>query len=452
MPTLVPVSLEFQCLVFLVDHLNEIPYTALAQLPARIRRQLLLLLPAVDLCHLEMSPVISGIEMDEIWKELYIEKVDLMKKKNEYNDYAMSMQDLGSYFNVTLTPKEGYFDLVLSIAFSSPSEFMPGFFGCECQYAHVVFDFLYGSFSKSLFPFANLDQDHNCYTFAQFFPRRYLDLMEEFFKAKGLPNNTWEYIELVDLNHVISLLVNVCGVSMKVFDQSHVHDYETMSHLTKDSKANLVKLFSSVEAVAVDIGGYCCCCREIFDIIFNPSTCQVKTLIVKKSNEVSDLQELNEIIFPHQLEQYLENVELTTFKFEHDYNNWVDTSSAIHKQKGIESIWMLHCSIEDSEGLNVVSFMMTELNEFRYLKELCIKNCTIMDTALECIMSSSYPLIITVTSCDFISADPEENEGIFEVRDMPLKLIPLKNGKMKSLKINDCILPKKLLRSLFCNC
>ena len=448
---LAPISLEFQCLVFLVDHLNEIPSTALAQLPCRIRRQLLLLLPAVDLCHLEMSPVVSGMQISEIWKELYREKVDLMKKKNEYNDYIMSMQDLGSYFNVTLTPKEAYFELVLSIAFSFLSEVMPGFFGCECQYAHVVFDFLYGSFNKSLFPFANLDQDHNCYTFAQFFPRRYLDLMEEFFKAKG-PNNTWEYTELVDINHVISILVNVCRVSMKVFDQSHVHDYGTMSRLTKDNRANLVKLFSSVESVAVDFGGYRCCCREIFDVIFNPSTCQVKTLIVKKSEDFTDLQELNEIIYPHQLGQYLENVELTTFKFEHDYNNWVDTCSAIHKQKSIESIWMLCCSIDDSEGLNVVSFMMAQLNEFCCLKELCINNCTIMDTALECLMSSSYPLVITLTSCDFISADPEENEGIFEVKDMPLKVIPLKNGKMKSLKINDCILPKKLLRALFCNC
>ena len=63
------VSLQMQCYMFIVGHLDELPSDVIALLPIGIRRKLLLMLPAVDICKLEETPVTDGISMDdEIWK------------------------------------------------------------------------------------------------------------------------------------------------------------------------------------------------------------------------------------------------------------------------------------------------------------------------------------------------------------------------------------------------
>ena len=69
------VSLQMQCYMFIVGHLDELPSDVIALLPIGIRCKLLLMLPALDICKLEETPVTDGISMDdEIWKLKYNEQ------------------------------------------------------------------------------------------------------------------------------------------------------------------------------------------------------------------------------------------------------------------------------------------------------------------------------------------------------------------------------------------
>ncbi len=63
-------SLEDQCLLHLVCRLEEFPPESLASLSVRLRRRLLLRLPAVDVFQLQnLTSVTQGIDMDEsVWK------------------------------------------------------------------------------------------------------------------------------------------------------------------------------------------------------------------------------------------------------------------------------------------------------------------------------------------------------------------------------------------------
>ncbi len=66
-----PLSLEDQCLLHLIYHLEEYTPETLASLPLHLRRRLLLNLPAMDICQLEDTAVTEGIDMEvSVWKEL----------------------------------------------------------------------------------------------------------------------------------------------------------------------------------------------------------------------------------------------------------------------------------------------------------------------------------------------------------------------------------------------
>ncbi len=72
-----PLSLEDQCLLYLVHHLEEYTPETLASLPLHLRRRLLLNLPAVDVCQLEDTAVTDGIDMEvSVWKALLGSRVD----------------------------------------------------------------------------------------------------------------------------------------------------------------------------------------------------------------------------------------------------------------------------------------------------------------------------------------------------------------------------------------
>ena len=62
-----PLALQQVCFVHVIHHLEDFPPNCLALLPQRIRRELLLCLPAADLCPIERTAVVEGIEMNEIW-------------------------------------------------------------------------------------------------------------------------------------------------------------------------------------------------------------------------------------------------------------------------------------------------------------------------------------------------------------------------------------------------
>ena len=65
-----PASLQLQCHLYLMGHLDELTFTSLSLLPRHIHHELILLLPAVDVCQLEGTPVTADILMDDVWQTL----------------------------------------------------------------------------------------------------------------------------------------------------------------------------------------------------------------------------------------------------------------------------------------------------------------------------------------------------------------------------------------------
>ena len=63
-------SLVDQCFLYLIFNLEEFPPNYLVLLPRQIRKQLLLSLPMVDICNLEKTAVVEGIEMNDVWQSV----------------------------------------------------------------------------------------------------------------------------------------------------------------------------------------------------------------------------------------------------------------------------------------------------------------------------------------------------------------------------------------------
>ena len=65
-----PMSLEDQCYLYLILHLEKFLPEEISLLPLRERQRLLVNLPAADVCQLEETLVVEGVSMNEVWKEI----------------------------------------------------------------------------------------------------------------------------------------------------------------------------------------------------------------------------------------------------------------------------------------------------------------------------------------------------------------------------------------------
>ena len=85
-----PISLQNQCLIYIISFLELFPLDYLALLPAAIRQQLLENLPPADICRLEQSSFIEGLDMERIWgmqkqTTMYIRKTDWLYDRSPTN-------------------------------------------------------------------------------------------------------------------------------------------------------------------------------------------------------------------------------------------------------------------------------------------------------------------------------------------------------------------------------
>ena len=65
-----PMSLEDQCYLYLILHLEKFLPEEISLLPLRERQRLFVNLPAADVCQLEETLVVEGVCMNEVWKEI----------------------------------------------------------------------------------------------------------------------------------------------------------------------------------------------------------------------------------------------------------------------------------------------------------------------------------------------------------------------------------------------
>lgn len=92
-------SLQEQCFLYLLLKLEVFPWFYLAQLPMKMRSQLLMTLPLADIFRLQGTTVVDGITMDNLWRELCNSRL------------PMHCLEFAKCLNATVQPKE-----LLSIA------------------------------------------------------------------------------------------------------------------------------------------------------------------------------------------------------------------------------------------------------------------------------------------------------------------------------------------------
>ena len=107
-----PATLQLQCLLYTVGHIDEIPSTTLALLPRHIRHKLLLLLPVVDVCKLEETQVTADLPMNEIWQTLYNNRMPVYDLN--LSRYLTMPDKAKEMYGIQLTWKECYFQVVFN--------------------------------------------------------------------------------------------------------------------------------------------------------------------------------------------------------------------------------------------------------------------------------------------------------------------------------------------------
>ena len=248
------VSLQDQCHLFIVGYLFEsdkgeegIPISLLALLPLSIRRQLLLLLPVIDVCRLENTPFTHGIAMDAIWETLYNKRLPVRHKEQAVDDgyYFYIPAEWKKERGLSCNWKQSYF-----LSFFS---FCAGSWNTDCgcdKTDHFPKDLLYGvcdyyppTYFYCFFNDGSITSLHGIkrYTKCSAFPERYTAFYQEGFTPEAL----------------IDTLVDVCHVKLKHlavgFDAGGVYiglkNYNCAKVKDKSRQQKLSQLFSLLQSI-----------------------------------------------------------------------------------------------------------------------------------------------------------------------------------------------------------
>ena len=94
-------SLEDLCLSKLRSDLEQFPTSLLSLLPLRLRHRLLFGLPAADICKLEESELVDGVDLESVWKNLVEYFVNLLF----HNRTPSWCFDIDEYYGPYLQPQ-----------------------------------------------------------------------------------------------------------------------------------------------------------------------------------------------------------------------------------------------------------------------------------------------------------------------------------------------------------
>jgi hypothetical protein len=139
-----PAPLQVQCLLSIVGNLDQFPSTALGLLPAHLRLKLLLLLPVVDVCKLEGTPLTDGLSMNDVWESLYYARMPI--GVSEFKECLMEPKSFSESFGIRCNWKEAYFQSFFFMMQSYQQEIYDYHecIQCDCIYEHFISDMLYG--------------------------------------------------------------------------------------------------------------------------------------------------------------------------------------------------------------------------------------------------------------------------------------------------------------------
>ena len=76
-------TLQQQCMWFILMHLEELPPNYLALLPLSIRKEIITRLPIADVCRLEETPFVDGLDLKPYWRS-YLSPMRLFYRKQQH--------------------------------------------------------------------------------------------------------------------------------------------------------------------------------------------------------------------------------------------------------------------------------------------------------------------------------------------------------------------------------
>jgi hypothetical protein len=266
-----PAPLQVQCLLSIVGNLDEFPSTVLGLLPAHLRRKLLLILPVVDVCKLEGTPLTDGILMDDIWESLYHARMP-----NEESNLAHLVRKPKSiskcYGGIICNWKEAYFQNFFSIInyMYYPQTEIPDddldYDHCDCIYRHIISDMLYGvyrndgvSLDAYCFNDSSSQSVHNVYRYAEECPRFtryvYLDKVATNMSADS-KHHIYDLVELFSIVpapfKILILDMDLAKLWKHFWDVYHLPSASSCEHISLPFSC----LFSSLEALSLDGFGH----------------------------------------------------------------------------------------------------------------------------------------------------------------------------------------------------
>ena len=402
-----PAPLQLQCLLYLVGHLDELTSTSISLLPRHIRHELLLILPAVDVCQLEGTPVTADILMDDVWQTLYNKRID-----GDYFDCEYLLQ-LADY--VSLSWKDKYFHEFFYLVQMSLSRFSSD---CKCFVKHFHSDMLY-----AFYKFKKAKRSQN-FTGYQCFSShtqsvqgltRYTDQCVHLIPMRY--KKTFFYSKLLIDIDLLKILVDTCQLSFKIFDSSWCCSWcDDIDYL---QLPYLVKLFSTVETV---ICHYEIIPEDIADIIFlTDPICHVKTVVIQSHP--------SSLVFKCLTSP---SCSLKQISIIHESSFDDELHEIIEKHQSLEKLYIC------GSFTTVPTFIMM-LFERPSFKELCLHHnrgisFQSLYDILELFLMSPYPVSLTLNHCI-----------LSPTVVLPTDIIPNATQHSKSITITDCDIPYGLL-------
>ena len=414
------VSLQLQCLLFIVGHVHEFSSTAIGLLPSSIRRKLLLHLPVVDILKLECTPATANISMDDLWQVLFNTRMPPPRFEAIEKDVLTPEKFEEKFKQINFNWKEAYFQSFLNLLMLvNDCLFHP--YDCDCLYDHLLPDLLYGVYdfhntsfeAYQCFDNDKIDNFHNLYRYTRHCPRFTTSCYSNKFTHSNIPTIEGypsivskyckRYPSSVSIYDLLELFSYSRSTPFKVFHFSNniLNNFWIDGYLTSP---NIKWLVSSVEGISVNTCEDTDKLRRILDLIFVPDAkSTVKSMFIYGSFEV--------------VSQYLIGSSyscLKTLKFEITECDCEIAGQILDHQKELEEVEIVTSYIIDDKSKKIKA--ICDLLWKPYLNKVILSNrwmdCLHCPSVLEHFFSSPYPVTLELDNISYSFAVPfQVNQG-----------------------------------------
>ena len=440
-----PGPLRLQSLLFIIGHLDEYGNESLALLPPHTRQTLLLNLPVIDVCRLEGSGVTEGIDMEEIWKTLYYNRLPTRQKKFSER-YLTTVSDMPE-----LTWKDCYFSSLFYLKF----RYRPDDNDCDCMFGeHLHQDLLYGIYirngilevqecfgprSGSCFGVATYAR-HCC----RLAPMRYI---HQFPDQLNTARRRHDHTPPTTIYATIPTLVEVCKFEAKEFsaDDVRLNRYFGAECFTDDYFPYLKLFFGSVRYLVINHDalvlhrGW----KRIMDATVHSTHCKLKELCVCQSKWAEQSMaflapyfspthggDTLTVPYAHLRQLHIEGAIQST-------TDVLNTALILNHQNDLEVVTIKGCNCFSSLTPDPESVILAFANLFR---KSSFQALALMDTTVP------SSLVMTLVNQLFTSQSTNHQQLCFDdVRVLPDKMplaisIPPQAIGRKSMEILHCVI------------